>query len=341
MNEFLNTLYATVQGSVLRLESNSVRVTEKGKTLAKIPLIRLGGIVVFGRVTVTPHLIARCAADGRGLVWMDPIGRFVARAEGHLRGNVLLRRAQHLALSDPDATCRIARQIVAAKIQNARDQALRSARDSRRADEASALRVAASDMADALVRLRSARDLDAVRGQEGFAASAYFGAFNVMLRNGTTFGGRTRRPPRDPVNAVLSFIYSLLASEYAGAAEGVGLDPQVGYLHALRPGRPALALDLMEETRSPVADRLAITLFNRGQLRDSDFEQLPGGAVHMRPSGRKKVITAYQRRKEVAVAHRVLKRKVPLGIVPHIQARLLARHLRQDLKDYPPFRMSA
>ena len=292
MHEFLNTLYATVQGSVLRLDSNTVRVVEGGKTLARFPLIRLGGIVVFGRVTVTPNLIARCAADGRGLVWMDRVGRFVARAEGRLRGNVLLRRAQHLALSDSDATWRIARQIVAGKIQNSRDQVLRSARDSKRADAATALRVAASDMGDALVRLRSARGLDEVRGQEGFAASAYFGAFSSMLGGERAFDGRTRRPPRDPVNAVLSFLYALLASEYSGAAEGVGLDPQVGYLHALRPGRPSLALDLMEEVRASVADRLAITLFNRGQLGDGDFEHLPGGAVHMNSRGRKRVIAA-------------------------------------------------
>ena len=180
-----------------------------------------------------------------------------------------------------------------------------------------------------------------MRGQEGFAAAAYFGAFSAMLGGGRTFDGRTRRPPRDPVNAVLSFLYALLASEYSGAAEGVGLDPQVGYLHALRPGRPSLALDLMEEVRASVADRLAITLFNRRQLGDGDFEHLPGGAVHMNSQGRKRVIAAYQQRKEVEVAHRVLKRKVPLGIVPHIQARLLARHLRNDIKDYPPFRMSA
>ena len=340
MHELLNTLYVLTQGAVLNLESDTVRVRVEGETILRAPLLRLDGIVVLGRVTVTPFLIQRCAADGRGLVWLDRRGRFAARAEGPLRGNVLLRRAQHLALSDPDQPWRIARQIVAGKVQNSRAQLLRAARNVAAPDARRDLREAAKHMAEGLRRLRDGTDLDVIRGEEGYAARTYFGVFEHMIRGDRdTFGfdRRTRRPPRDPVNAVLSFLYALLQAECAGAAEGVGLDPQVGYLHGLRPGRPALALDLMEELRPLAVDRLALTLINRRQLGADDFEYLPAGAVHLNESGRRTVIAAYQRRKEVDVTHRVLKRKLPLGLVPHVQARLLARHLRGDLRDYPPF----
>ena len=259
---------------------------------------------------------------------------------GPLRGNVLLRRAQHLALSHPEQPWRIARQFVAGKVQNSRTQILRAARDAAAPDSSHALREAAEHLASGLRRLREAKDLDVIRGEEGHAARTYFGVFEHMIRGDKcTFGfdHRTRRPPRDPVNAVLSFLYALLQAECAGAADGVGLDPQVGYLHGLRPGRPALALDVMEELRPLAADRLALTLINRRQLGADDFEWLPAGAVHLNETGRRTVIAAYQRRKEVEVSHRVLKRKVPLGLVPHVQARLLARHLRGDLRDYPPF----
>ena len=340
MHELLNTLYVLTDGAVLHLDSDTVRVAVDGETILRVPLLRLDGIVVVGRVTVTPFLIARCAADGRGLVWLDRRGRFAARAEGPMRGNVMLRRAQHLALSDAERPWRIARQIVAGKVQNSRAQILRAARDTSEPDSRRALREAAEQLAEGLRRLRDGTDLDVIRGEEGHAARIYFGVFTHMIRGDKRvfgFDHRTRRPPRDPVNAVLSFLYTLLQAECAGAAEGVGLDPQVGYLHGLRPGRPALALDVMEELRALAVDRLVLTLINRRQLGTDDFERLPGGAVHLNDTGRRTVIAAYQRRKEVEVSHRVLKRKVPLGLVPHVQARLLARHLRGDLRDYPPF----
>jgi CRISPR-associated protein Cas1 len=340
MHELLNTLYVLTQGAVLHLDSDTVRVSVEGETTLRVPLLRLDGIVVFGRVTVTPFLIARCAADGRGLVWLDRRGRFAARAEGPMRGNVLLRRAQHLALSDPEQPWRIARQIVAGKIQNSRAQIMRAARDASVPDAPDALREAAAHMAEGLRRLRDVDDLDVIRGEEGHAARAYFGVFEHMIRGDKRsfgFDRRTRRPPRDPTNAALSFLYALLQAECASALEGVGLDPQVGYLHALRPGRPALALDLMEELRPLAVDRLVLTLINRRRLKANDFEQLPAGAVHLNDKGRRSVIAAYQKRKEVEVFHRILKRKIPLGLVPHVQARLLGRHLRGDLRDYPPF----
>ena len=257
-----------------------------------------------------------------------------------MRGNVLLRRAQHLALSDPEQPGRVARQIVAAKIQNSRRLLQRAARDAREPTHREPLQQAGGALAEILTRLKAVTDLNAVRGHEGDAARTYFGVFGHMLRGQPDdfgFDGRTRRPPRDRTNAVLSFLYALLRNECAGALEGVGLDPQVGYLHALRPGRPALALDLMEELRSVVADRLTLTLINRRQLQAKHFQDLPGGAVHLTDDGRRTVLKAYQRRKEEEVPHRVLKRNLPLGLVPSVQARLLARHLRGDLRDYPPY----
>jgi CRISPR-associated protein Cas1 len=340
VHELLNVLYVQTQGAVLHLEHDTVRVTVEGETKLRAPLLRLGGIVVFGQVTLTPFLIQRCAEDGRSLVWLGRNGRFKARVEGPARGNVLLRRAQHLALSDRDRTSQIARQIVAAKVQNSRQVILRAARDLADIDSASPLATAAEYLARILAQLRTIQSLDEIRGAEGEAARTYFGVFGHMIRGDRpdfTLDGRTRRPPRDRANAVLSFLYALVRGECASALEGVGLDPQVGYLHALRPGRPALALDLMEEFRPVLADRLAVTLINRHQLRPEHFENAPGSAVLLTEEGRKAVIVAYQKRKEEEIQHRVLKQKLPIGLAPHVQARLLARHLRNDLKAYPPF----
>lgn len=340
MHELLNVLYVQTQGAVLHLDHDTVRIEIERETRLRVPLLRLSGIVVFGQVTVTPFLIQRCAEDGRSLVWLNRQGRFKARVEGPTRGNVLLRRMQHLALSDPQQPWKIARQIVAAKLQNSRQVLLRAAREAGAEIDQRPLADAAAQIAAVLYRLRECDELNLIRGAEGEAARAYFGVFGYMVRNDRErfdMDGRTRRPPRDRANAVLSFLYALIRAECSAGLEGVGLDPQVGYLHALRPGRPALALDLMEEFRPVLADRLAITLINRRQLQAEHFDALPGGAVHLGDEGRKVVLAAYQRRKEEEVQHRVLKRKVPLGLVPHIQARLLARHLRGDLSDYPPF----
>ena len=340
MNELLNVLYVQTQGAVLHLESDTVRVEVEHETKLRVPLIRLSGIVAFGQVTLTPFLIQRCAEDGRSLVWLDRNGRFKAQVQGETRGNVLLRRAQHLALSDNDRCYRIARQIVAAKIQNSRQVLLRGAREDAEHRDSDALAAGASRLAQALSRLKDASNLNAVRGCEGDAARAYFAVFGAMVRNDREHfvpDGRTRRPPRDRTNAVLSFLYALIRTECTAALEGVGLDPQIGYLHSLRPGRPGLALDLMEEFRPVLGDRLAITLVNRRQLRADHFEELPGGGIHLSDEGRKTVIVAYQRRKEEIIQHRVVDEKVPMGLLPHVQARLLARHLRGDLKDYPPF----
>lgn len=337
--ELLNTLYVTTQHSYLHLDHDTVRVEVERNTVLRLPLLHLQAIVSFGDVLLSPALLHRCGEDGRAVVLLGRNGRFKCRLVGPTGGNVLLRRAQHLALSDPDITTRVARSIVAGKIQNARAVMQRAGREATSQSDASSLRVGTELLADALRRLEQAADLDAVRGCEGDAARVYFDRFGCMVRGDRQVFGwttRTRRPPRDPMNATLSFLYALLVGDCVAALEGVGLDPQVGYLHALRPGRPALALDLLEELRAAVADRLALTLVNRKQLSASDFDVQPGGAVLLNDKGRREVIAAYQTRKQEEVRHRVLDRMVPLGLVPHMQARLLARFLREDIPDYIP-----
>lgn len=340
MYEVLNTLYALTPGTRLSLDHDTVRVTVEGETRLRVPLVRLEGIVAVGRITLSPFLIHRCAEDGRSIVWLSRTGRFKARVEGPTRGNVLLRRAQHLALSDAEWPRALGRQFVAGKIQNSRTLLLRAAREAAQPVDAEPLRDAADRLADILATLPATATLDHVRGAEGDAARTYFAVFGHMVRGDRrafTLNGRSKRPPRDRANAVLSFLYALVRGECAAALEGVGLDPQVGYLHALRPGRPALALDLMEELRPAVADRLALRLINRRQLQTNHFETTAGGAVRLTDAGRRAVVSAYQKRKEAVVDHRTLRDKVPLGLVPHLQARLLARHLRGDLAHYPPY----
>ena len=338
MKQILNTLYVQTQGSYLRLDHDTLKIDVEGKTNFQVPLHHIGTIVMFGNVLLSPFLIHRCAEDGRSIVWLSQNGRFRARLSGPTTGNVLLRRAQHEALDRHEATLEIARSIVAGKLQNARHVLMRAAREA--SSFRDRLRDAARQHADAIRRLPSADTLDEVRGEEGDAAKAYFGAFGSMIRNNRdffSFSGRTRRPPLDPVNALLSLIYVLLVNDCAAACEGVGLDPQMGFLHALRPGRPSLALDLMEELRSPLADRLVLTLINRGQVKPKDFIERPGGAVNLTDDARKEVLTAYQKRKQDEVPHIITGSSVPFGLVPHVQARLLARHLRGDVPTYQPF----
>ena len=340
MHEHLNTLYVTTQGALLRLDHDTVRVVVDQEPIARLPLTRLQAIVVFGRVTVTTALIHRCAEDGRSVVWLTNHGRFRARLTGRTLGNVLLRRAQHETLDSPERTLTLASQCVAGKVQNARTLLLRAARDYPGEESEADLQTAAQRLADILADIPDAADLDVLRGLEGIAARIYFGVFGHMVRADRpafTPGGRSRRPPRDRANALLSFCYALLRAECEAALEGVGLDPQVGYLHGLRPGRPALALDLMEELRPALADRLVLRIINRRQIRAQHFEETPGGAVRLNEDGRRATLVAYEQRKESVTPHRLLKERVPVGLVPHVQARLLARHLRGDLRHYLPY----
>lgn len=337
--ELLNTLYVTSENAYAHLDHDTVRIEVEQNTVLRVPLLHLEAIVCFGNVLVSPALIHRCGQEGRTIVFMTSSGRFRARTTGSTGGNVLLRRAQHEALNRTAVT-EIARTVVAGKIQNTRQLLLRGGRESDKPAAQARLRDGADALQRGLERLRKADDLDSVRGCEGDAARTYFGCFDAMVRPGVAGFGlevRTRRPPRDALNATLSFLYALVLNECVAALEGVGLDPQVGYLHALRPGKPALALDLMEEFRPALADRLALALINRRQLGPTDFEAQEGGAVYLGEGGRRAVISAYQKRKAEVVRHAVLDRKVAFGLVPHVQARILAKHLRGDLDHYLPF----
>jgi CRISPR-associated protein Cas1 len=340
MHQILNTLYVLTQRAYLHLDHDTVKVNVERETKLQVPLHHLGAVCCVGDVSASTALLHRCADDGRTVVFLDYGGRFKARLEGPVSGNVLLRRAQHEALTDPARALLIARHIVAGKVQNARQVLLRGAREALVPEDAPPLQDAALHLAESLPRAEAASDLDALRGVEGDAARVYFAVFTLLVkedRQSFRFEGRSRRPPRDPMNCLLSFLYTLLLSDCVAAAEGVGMDPQVGYLHGLRPGRPALGLDLMEELRPVLADRLALTLVNRRQLTAKDFVEREGGAWSLTDTGRRTVVTSYQQRKQEEVQHPVANQRVPLGLVPHIQARLLARHLRGDLECYPPF----
>lgn len=340
MHQILNTLYVTTENAYLRLDHETVRVSVEKETKLQVPLHHLGGFVCFGDIMVSPALMRRCGEDGRSLVLLDRNGRFKARLEGPVSGNVLLRRAQHDWSNDTDKSLGIAKKIVAGKVQNSRQVLMRAAREAADADDEAALRQGAATLADALARIAHCDDIERLRGFEGESARAYFNCLDCMVledRESFRLDGRNRRPPLDPMNALLSFLYALLTNDCVAAAEGVGLDPQVGFLHVLRPGRPALALDLMEELRAVLADRLALTLVNRRQITAHHFDDRPGGAVHLGEEGRKTVVVAYQTRKQEEIFHPLLEQKVPLGLVPHVQARVLARVIRGDLEDYVPF----
>jgi CRISPR-associated protein Cas1 len=340
MHQLLNTLYVTTEGAYLHLDHETLKVDVEGQTKLQVPMHHLGGVVCFGDVMVSPAAMHRCAEDGRFMVLLDRNGRFKARLEGPVSGNVLLRQAQHQAMGDSAKTLAIAKNIVAGKIQNTRQIVLRGSREAEAPDDAEALKQTAEALANALTRLSTCDDIDQVRGVEGESARAYFASFDRMVREDREsfkLDGRNRRPPLDPMNAVLSFLYALVMNDCVAGAEGVGLDPQMGFLHALRPGRAALALDLMEELRSVLADRLALTLVNRKQVTKKDFVERPGGAVHLNDDGRKEVVVAYQKRKQEEIRHPVLDQKIPFGLVPHVQARLLARVLRGDMEEYVPF----
>ena len=340
MRQLLNTLYVMTQGAYVCLDHETVRVEVDGKVQMQVPLHHLGAIVTMGNVMLSPFIMGRCADDGRAVVILDWNGRFKCRVVGKTAGNVLLRQAQYEAVRDPGRATAIARNVVAGKVKNSRQILMRGARETDNHAEVEALKKAADILGDALFHLKDATDLDHVRGLEGEAANAYFHVFDRMVkeedRQTFALNGRSRRPPLDPMNGLLSFLYTLLLNDCITAVEGVGLDSQMGFLHVLRPGRPSLGLDMMEEFRSVLADRLALTLINRKQLTGKHFEVRPGGATYLNDVGRKEVVVAYQKRKQDEFHHPILDEKVPFGLLPHVQARLLARHLRGDLDAYTP-----
>lgn len=341
MKKLANTLYITSEGAALRKDGENLVAEVDGAERARVPLHRLASVVVFGAIFLSPALIGACAGAGITIVLLERNGRFLARIEGPVSGNVLLRRAQYRASETPED---IVRSLLIGKIANQRAVLQRGLRD--HGDELppvdrSALEAAIDRLARLVAKVeRADADLDGLRGSEGEAAQLYFSVFDHLVRSPDDelrWRGRSRRPPLDPLNALLSFLYTLLTHDCRSACEAVGLDPAVGFLHRDRPGRPSLALDLMEEFRPVLADRLALSLINRRQLRASNFEVREGGAVVLTDDARKAVLTAWQERKRDERQHLFLEEKAPLGLTPFLQAQLLSRHLRGDLDAYPPW----
>lgn len=340
MKALLNTLFVTSEDVYLTLDGENVVANRGGEAVARYPLHTLQSIVSFSYAGASPALMGACAERDVSLAFCSPRGRFLARVGGESRGNVLLRRAQYRLADDPAQSCRIARCMIFGKLHNARWSIERTRRDH-------GLRVDADKLANASRRIQGLldpvleiSDLEALRGLEGIAAVAYFDVLDDMILSGNPefrFKGRSRRPPLDRVNALLSFAYSLLAHDCASALESVGLDAYVGFLHRDRPGRTSLALDLMEELRPCMADRFVLTLINNRMVRPADFIHAENGAVLLSDAGRKEFLQHWQERKREQLTHPYLEEKLPWGMVPYAQALLLARHLRGDLDGYPPF----
>lgn len=336
MKPLLNTLFVTTQESYLAKDGECVAVHQGDVLRGKVPIHTLGGLVLFGQVSCSPFLLGHCAKNGVTVSWLTQNGRFLASMHGPVSGNVLLRREQYRRADAEEASAAIAASMVIGKIANCRTVLMRAARE-RPGRE---LDAAVDRLAQCLRRLREPQPLNVVRGIEGEAGQAYFGVFDNLIHNADPafrFTGRNRRPPLDAVNCLLSFLYTLLAHDVRGALESCGLDPAVGFLHRDRPGRPSLALDIMEEFRPYLADRLACTLINRGQVKAKGFKRTESGAVIMDDATRKEVLTAWQERKQETVEHPFLQEKMATGLLYHCQARLLARYLRGDLDAYPPF----
>lgn len=339
MKQLLNTLYITTQGSYLRKEGETIVVEVERAVRARLPIHNIGSLICFGNILCSPFLLGHCGQNGVSVSFLSEYGKFLARVNGPQSGNVLLRREQYRRADDPQSSSALARMFIFGKVNNCRTVLQRHLRDH--------LNTAAKTEIEALVlrfqrnlqHLQIPMPLDEVRGIEGDSAQGYFGIFNHLLNPTTrfTFHRRSRRPPLDPVNALMSFLYTLLAHDCRSACEAVGLDPQVGFLHRERPGRPSLALDVMEEFRPFLADRLVLTLINRLQVTPEDFMVGETGAYLLKEKPRKLVLKSWQERKQDVITHPFLHEKMPIGLIPHVQALLLARHLRGDIEAYPPF----
>lgn len=334
----LNTLFVLSPGAYVSKDHRNLLVKVDGEIRIRVPIHGLASVACFGHTMMSPEAMGSSAAAGVHVAFFSQTGRFVARVEGLGRGSLALRRSQLKATEDEQQAREVARSIVLGKIANSRQLLLRRAREADEPSSAARLASAADHLSRLMPSLQGAATLDAIRGYEGDAAARYFAVFgDCITADGFSFDGRTRRPPRDPVNALLSFSYAILLNDCVSALAGVGLDPDAGFLHRDRPGRPSLALDLMEELRSAFADRLVLAVLNRGQVGIGDFTTEPTGGVSMSESARRDFLASYQTRKQEEVTHPFLHRAVPWALIPHLQARLLARHLRGDLDAYPPF----
>lgn len=340
MKLLANTLYITTPDAYLSLDGENVVVRKNDDTTVRLPLHNLENIVCFNWQGISPALMGACTERGIGLAFLTPAGKFLARVQGRVRGNVLLRKTQYRISEEHSRSVPIATSFLIGKVYNSRKVLERALRDHALLVDKEALSKASDFLKRTLAALPGCKRTDELMAFEGNAAKAYFDVFNNLIlhqKDDFRFEERNRRPPRDNMNSLLSFLYTLLTNEAVSALEGVGLDPYVGFLHTDRPGRPSLALDLMEELRPMFADRLALSLVNRRQVTGKGFKQKESGGILMDDETRKKVITAWQERKKEEVEHPYLKERVPFGLIPHLQALLLARFLRGDLDAYPPF----
>ena len=341
MQTIQNTLYVMTPQAYAHLENGTVRIDVEREKKLQVPLHHIGGLVCFGNVMVSPALMHRLADEGKSLILLDDVGRFKARLEGPVSGNILLRQAQHNQAGDRGFTLELARAIVAGKLKNSRNVLQRGAREAADETEAAHLTRAANNLAASLRAVAVVATLDEIRGVEGEAARGYFAAINLVvkppMRRNFQLNGRTRRPPLDRFNALISFLYAMLMNDCRSALEAAGLDPQLGFLHAVRPGRAALALDLQEEFRAVLCDRTALTLINRGQVGPADFDLREGGAVTLNDRGRRAVVAVWQERKQEEVTHPLTETRLPLALLPYVQARFIARTIRGDMEAYLPY----
>jgi CRISP-associated protein Cas1 len=340
MKQHLNTMFVTTDGAYLAKDGAAVVVKVGEEQALRVPMHNLGGIVCFGRISASPFLLGACAEAGVTVSFLTEHGRFLAKVQGFTPGNVLLRREQYRRADAAEGATAIARSVVAAKLANSRTVLLRAIRDYPDAPGREELVTTAAVLARCARQAHAAGSLDSLRGMEGDGADAYFGVFDRLLttqREAFAFTGRSRRPPLDPINSLLSFLYAMMGHDARAALEAAGLDPAFGFLHRDRPGRPGLALDLIEEFRAFLADRLAVSLVNRRQVTGDGFRPADSGGVFMDDATRKTVIAAYQRRKQETIMHPFLREQTTIGLLVHLQARLLARHLRGDLDAYPAF----
>lgn len=337
MRKLLNTLYITTPEAYLSKDGSNVVVSVNQKEVFRIPAINIEGIVTFGYMGASPGVMKLCNDNGISLTFLSPHGRFIGRLQGETKGNVLLRKKQYLLSDDAEWSLQVSRLMIGGKIQNYRNILRRYIRDYGEEENViRAVRILEQAKRDAL----SASDKALLIGYEGVASSAYFEILPVLILNQKSdfpFVGRNRRPPKDAVNAMLSFAYTLIAIDVSAALETVGLDPYVGFLHTLRPGRTSLALDMMEELRAYLGDRFVLSLINKKQITLKDFLYQGDNGVVMTDSGKKTFLSAWQARKREVITHPYLNEKIEIGLIPYVQAMLLARYIRQDIDGYPVF----
>lgn len=340
MKKLLNTLYVTSENSYLSLDGENIVVFEDKKEVGRLPLHNLEGIVSFGYKGTSPALMGACADRNISLCYVTPQGKFLARVTGKIKGNVILRQQQYESSRDKEISLSIAKNCITGKIYNARWVLERAVRDHSLQINTDQVKTASVHLKQSLEYIRNSQSKEQLRGYEGEAASIYFGVFNELIlqqKKDFVFCGRNKRPPLDNINAMLSFVYTLLTNQIASALECVGLDPYIGYLHTERPGRVSLALDLIEELRAPLADRFVLSLINKKVITRKNFKTKENGAVIMDDEVRKRLLTEWQNRKKETITHPFLKEKIEWGMVPYVQAMLLARYLRGDLDGYPVF----